>query len=55
MAIFKTGDAQPIKRFYDEDGNEMKCPRCGRTMVVVAIKDGNNEPVCEECDLNEDE
>jgi len=54
MAIVKRGDNKPIESFYDTDGDEAKCPRCGSKLIVIAMDDQDNKLVCTHCE-DEDE
>ena len=54
MAIVKHGDNMPVLSYYDVDGEEKTCPKCGHKLVVVAVEGQNNKLVCESCD-EEDE
>lgn len=50
MAIIKRGDDQPVISYYGDDGEEQKCPHCGRPMVIIAMDKDDNKLVCEHCD-----
>lgn len=50
MALYKTGDEQPIEKIYKSGGETMKCSKCGKDMTVLAVKEDSTSPVCEDCD-----
>lgn len=50
MAIYKTGDEQPIDKIYKPGGDTVKCSKCGKDIVVIAVKENESKPVCVDCD-----
>jgi len=52
MAFKKIGDASPVLGYYN-DGVGEKCPKCGRSLVFVAIDQDNNKLICEKCDIDD--
>ena len=53
MAFKKTGDALPVLEYYDDDGIEQKCPKCGRGLIVISAEQNNNKLICECCDFDD--
>jgi len=53
MAFRKTGDAQPVGGYFDINSLEkpIVCELCGKQKVLVAMKNDDNELICE-CELD---
>ncbi len=51
MAFIKVGDAQPVLTYHDGD-DEVVCEKCHKPKVVVALKQENQELICE-CELDD--
>lgn len=49
MAIYKTGDAQPIEKTYESSGEVAKCETCGKDMIVISISEDGNSLMCPDC------
>ena len=53
MAFIKRGDDIPILEYFDDDGKQEICPKCGAKLIVVALNGENNKLVCQNCDIDE--
>lgn len=51
MAFIKIGDSQPVLNYHDGD-EEVLCKKCHKPKVVVALKQDEQELICE-CELDE--
>lgn len=43
----KYGDDTPVESYIDEDGEDIKCPKCGKKLTMVAIDSDDNNLVCD--------
>jgi len=46
MAFVKVGDALPVITYHDGE-KEVVCDKCNKPKVVIAVKQDENELICE--------
>jgi len=55
MAFKKYGDESPIINYFDANGKEQFCAKCGKKLVLIAVASEDNKFVCADCDIDEEE
>lgn len=53
MSFIKVGDESPIIDYFDDNGKEQFCAKCGKKLVLIAIDNEDNKFVCKDCDISE--